>query len=59
MRQDIIRQLGMRDPRITVTGFARPNLRFEVDFASTQGFDPSENEKPAQMCREVVPVGNI
>ena len=30
VRQDIIRQLGMRDPRITVTGFARPNLRFEV-----------------------------
>src|SRR5687768_12417666 len=31
VRQDIIRQLGMRDPQITVTGFARPNLRFEVD----------------------------
>lgn len=30
VRQDIIRQLGMRDPHITVTGFARPNLRFEV-----------------------------
>ena len=30
VRQDIIRQLGMRDPLITVTGFARPNLRFEV-----------------------------
>ena len=30
VRQDIIRQLGMRDPQITVTGFARPNLRFEV-----------------------------
>jgi ATP-dependent DNA helicase RecQ len=27
---DIARQLGMRDPQITVTGFARPNLRFEV-----------------------------
>ena len=30
VRNDIIRQLGMRDPRITITGFARPNLRFEV-----------------------------
>ena len=30
VRQDIIRQLGMHEPHITVTGFARPNLRFEV-----------------------------
>lgn len=30
VRRDIIRQLGMRDPQVTVTGFARPNLRFEV-----------------------------
>jgi ATP-dependent DNA helicase RecQ len=30
VRQDIIRQLGMADPKITITGFARPNLRFEV-----------------------------
>src|SRR5687768_17032233 len=30
VRQDIIRQLGMKSPRITITGFARPNLRFEV-----------------------------
>ena len=30
VRQDIIRQLGMRDTFVTVTGFARPNLRFEV-----------------------------
>jgi len=30
VRQDIMRQLGMRDPHITITGFARPNLRFEV-----------------------------
>src|SRR5215212_6507673 len=30
VRADIARQLGMRDPYITVTGFARPNLRFEV-----------------------------
>src|ERR1051325_10055700 len=30
VRDDIARQLGMVDPHITVTGFARPNLRFEV-----------------------------
>src|SRR3954465_6874521 len=30
VRADIARQLGMRDPQITITGFARPNLRFEV-----------------------------
>src|SRR5689334_13102368 len=30
VRADIVRQLAMRDPYITVTGFARPNLRFEV-----------------------------
>ncbi len=30
VRSDIARQLGMSEPHITVTGFARPNLRFEV-----------------------------
>src|SRR5688500_384727 len=30
VQKDIIRQLGMKDPFVTVTGFARPNLRFEV-----------------------------
>lgn len=30
VRADIARQLGMNDPSITITGFARPNLRFEV-----------------------------
>jgi ATP-dependent DNA helicase RecQ len=30
VRADIARQLGMCDPKVTVTGFARPNLRFEV-----------------------------
>src|SRR5438105_5848596 len=30
VRTDIIRQLGMSNPQITITGFARPNLRFEV-----------------------------
>src|SRR3954467_2515356 len=30
VRDAIARQLGMTDPLITITGFARPNLRFEV-----------------------------
>ncbi len=30
VRADIARQLGMQDPHVTVTGFARPNLRFNV-----------------------------
>lgn len=30
VRQDIVHQLGMHDPHTTITGFARPNLRFEV-----------------------------
>src|SRR5687768_8498679 len=30
VRGDIVRQLGMRNSHVTVTGFARPNLRFEV-----------------------------
>src|SRR4029079_16497473 len=27
---DIVHQLGMHHPHVTITGFARPNLRFEV-----------------------------
>lgn len=30
VREDIIHQLGMKSPHVTITGFARPNLRFEV-----------------------------
>lgn len=30
VRADIVRQLGMRNPHVTITGFARPNLRLEV-----------------------------
>jgi len=30
VQKDIIHQLGMVEPHITITGFARPNLRFEV-----------------------------
>jgi ATP-dependent DNA helicase RecQ len=30
VQDDIVRQLGMENPHVTITGFARPNLRFEV-----------------------------
>ena len=30
VQDDIVRQLGIHDPHVTITGFARPNLRFEV-----------------------------
>ena len=30
VRADITRQLRLDDPHVTITGFARPNLRFEV-----------------------------
>jgi ATP-dependent DNA helicase RecQ len=30
VRDDIVHQLGMQQPQVLVTGFARPNLRFEV-----------------------------
>ena len=30
VRQDVVAQLGLRNPQVFVTGFARPNLRFEV-----------------------------
>jgi len=30
VRRDIVAQLGLRDPRVFITGFARPNLHYEV-----------------------------
>src|SRR5688572_10260345 len=30
VREDIVRSLGLRDPSIVVTGFDRPNLRYEA-----------------------------
>ncbi|MFN2398954.1 MAG: RecQ family ATP-dependent DNA helicase, partial [Gemmatimonadaceae bacterium] len=45
VRQDIIRQLGMRDAFVTITGFARPNLRFEVRRAVNTAVKDAELEK--------------
>ncbi len=35
VRRDICEQLELADPRVFVTGFDRPNLRYEVRFTST------------------------
>jgi len=40
VRQDIIHQLGLPEPRIYITGFDRPNLRYESrDMAKTENKD--------------------
>ena len=41
VRADIARQLGMKEPRTTITGFARPNLRFEVRRTVNDGMKDS------------------
>ena len=45
VRDDIARQLGMKDPDVTVTGFARPNLRFEVRRTVNQASKDAEIER--------------
>jgi ATP-dependent DNA helicase RecQ len=45
VRADIVRQLGMREPGVTITGFARPNLRFEVHRTVNQASKDAEVER--------------
>jgi ATP-dependent DNA helicase RecQ len=45
VRADIARQLNMVDPDITITGFARPNLRFEVRRTVNQASKDAELER--------------
>ena len=45
VRADIARQLGMQDPDVTITGFARPNLRFEVRRTVNQATKDAEVER--------------
>jgi ATP-dependent DNA helicase RecQ len=45
VRDDIARQLNMEDPLVTVTGFARPNLRFEVRRTVNQSSKDAEVER--------------
>ena len=49
VRADIARQLSMMDPEITITGFARPNLRFEVKRTVNQA---SKDTEVARMLTE-------
>jgi ATP-dependent DNA helicase RecQ len=45
VRQDIARQLRMTDPHVTITGFARPNLRFDVMRTVNDGMKDRAIEK--------------
>jgi ATP-dependent DNA helicase RecQ len=45
VRGDIARQLGMTNPDVTVTGFARPNLRFEVRRTVNEATKDAEVER--------------
>ena len=45
VRQDIARQLRMVDPHVTITGFARPNLRFDVMRTVNDGMKDRAIEK--------------
>ena len=56
VRDDIARQLGMRDPHITVTGFARPNLRFEVRRTVNNA---AKDARSSDCCDETAGVGVI
>ena len=56
VRDDIARQLGMCEPRITVTGFARPNLRFEIRRTVNQAMKDAALET---MLRESPGVGVV
>jgi ATP-dependent DNA helicase RecQ len=56
VRDDIARHLGMDDPQITVTGFARPNLRFEVRRTVNQA---TKDEALDKMLRETEGVGVV
>ena len=37
VRDDVIKVLGLADPAVFITGFARPNLRFEVETPTSKG----------------------
>ena len=50
VRADIARQLNMMDPEITVTGFGRPNLRFEVKRTVNQSSKDAEVDRMLTEC---------
>lgn len=50
VRRDIARQLEMRDPHLTITGFARPNLRFEIRRTVNSAVKDQEVERLLREC---------
>jgi ATP-dependent DNA helicase RecQ len=56
VRRDIARQLGMHEPAVTITGFARPNLRFEVQRTVNQR---EKDEALRKLLRESPGVGIV
>lgn len=56
VRRDIAQQLNLREPQVFITGFARPNLRFEVEQAFS---DPDRDRVLADFLRETPGAGII
>src|SRR5690348_5096159 len=56
VRRDIARQLGMHDPEVTITGFARPNLRFEVRRTVNAAM---KDDELARLLRETTGTGIV
>jgi ATP-dependent DNA helicase RecQ len=56
VQADIVRQLSMREPFIQITGFARPNLRFEVRRTVNDGIKDAFVER---QLREAEGVGVV
>ena len=50
VRDDIVRLLGMREPAVTVTGFERPNLRYEVRRTATADDKLAEIDRLITAC---------
>ena len=50
VRRDIARQLEMHDPHLTITGFARPNLRFEIRRTVNSAVKDQEVERVLRAC---------
>jgi len=56
VREDIVRLLGLSAPRVFVTGFARPNLHFEV---CEPGGTAAKNERLLEFLRETPGAGIV
>ncbi|HUF65112.1 MAG TPA: ATP-dependent DNA helicase RecQ [Gemmatimonadaceae bacterium] len=53
VQADIVRQLSMKDPFIQITGFARPNLRFEVRRTVNDGIKDAFVERQLREAKGV------